>query len=163
MGRMSRLAAVGVLLVVAFTLAACSSSPKHGSGSKSGSKSGSTTSSTAAKSPTTTTIAPAVKNTLTSAVTDYESAHGLNASQYTVGRLEVSGVDSSWALFTILPAGGQATLQGGYGFAHLNGATWSVVGFGSAEVGCPPGASGNKLVPAPVLAGFHLSCATTPS
>jgi hypothetical protein len=36
-----------------------------------------------------------------------------------------------------------------------------VVGFGSAEVGCPPGAPGNAVVPAAVLAAFGLPCPTS--
>ena len=58
----------------------------------------------------------------------------------------------------------QGTFQGGYGFLHLANGTWSVVGFGSAQVGCPPGAPGNMVVPAAVLGGFGLgTCPATTS
>lgn len=154
MGQLRRMARIGVPLLLALTLAACSSGAKPG---KSGAKS--TTTSTA--SPTTTTITAAVKNTLSSAVTAYESAVGVQPSQYSIGRLEVSGVDPSWALFSVLSTSTSDTFHGGYGIAHMSGGNWSVVGFGSSNVGCPPGASGNHLVPAKVLDGFSLSCSTT--
>jgi len=165
MGQLRRMATVGVLLVLALTLAACSSGPKPGkagSGSGSGSKSGAKSTTTSTASPTTTTIAAAVKNTLSSAVTAYESTVGVKTDQYKIGRLEVSGVDPSWALFSVLSTSTADTFQGGYGFAHMTGGNWSVVGFGTADVGCPP-ASGNHLVPAKVLAGFFLSCPTAHS
>jgi hypothetical protein len=71
----------------------------------------------------------------------------------------VSSVDPSYVLFHIGPAPGyESTVQGGYGFAHQVGASWTVIGFGSSEVGCPPGAAGNQVVPTNVLTGFGLSC-----
>jgi hypothetical protein len=71
----------------------------------------------------------------------------------------VSSVDPSYVLFHIGPAAGyENTVQGGYGFVHGAGSSWTVIGFGSSEVGCPPGAAGNQVVPANVLTGFGLSC-----
>ncbi len=159
MGHLRRMAKIGVPLVLAISLAACGSGPKSGakSGSKSGAKAKTTTTTVP---PTTTTIAPATATTLTAAVNAYESGQGVKTSEYTVNRLMTSGVDPTWALFTLLPASGEADFQGGYGFAHMTSGNWSVVGFGSSGVGCPPGATGNKVVPANVLAGFHLTCAT---
>jgi hypothetical protein len=153
MGQLRRMAKVGAPLVLAVTLAACGS----GSGAKSGAKAKTTTTTVP---PTTTTIAPAVKNTLTAAVTAYESGKGVKASEYTINRLATSGVDPTWALFTLLPASGEVNFEAGYGFAHMTSGNWSVVDFGSSGVGCPPGATGNKVVPAKVLAGFFLSCST---
>jgi hypothetical protein len=159
MGQLRRMAKVGVPLVLAISLAACGSGPKSGakSGSKSGAKAKTTTTTVP---PTTTTIAPATATTLTAAVNAYESGQGVKTSEYTINRLMTSGVDPTWALFTLLPASGETDFQGGYGFAHMTSGNWSVVGFGSSGVGCPPGATGNKVVPANVLAGFHLTCAT---
>jgi hypothetical protein len=158
MRQLPRTAKLGVPLLLALALAACGSG-KPGAKSSTGSTSKSKATTTTLP-PTTTTIPPAVKNTLTSAVTAYESAQGVTPSQYSISRLETSGVDSSWALFAILESGNQVNFQGGYGFAHMTGGNWSVVAFGSSMVGCPPGAKGNKVVPANVLAGFSLSCST---
>jgi hypothetical protein len=49
-------------------------------------------------------------------------------------------------------------VQGGYGFVHSSAGAWSVVGFGSAEVGCPPGTAQTPVVPTPVQTGFGLTC-----
>jgi len=155
MGRLRRVAKIGVPVVLALTLAACGSSGKPGS--KSSGKSNATTKPVPV---TTTTIPSTVKNTLTAAIAAYETAQGVTASEYTIGHLQTSGVDSSWALFSLIPTAGEVNFQNGYGFAHLTSGNWSVVGFGSSGVGCPPGAAGNQVVPAKVLAGFNLACST---
>jgi hypothetical protein len=155
MGRLRRVAKIGVPVVLALTLAACGSSGKPGSKS-----SGKSTTTTKPVPVTTTTIPSTVKNTLTAAIAAYETAQGVTASEYTIGHLQTSGVDSSWALFSLIPTAGEVNFQNGYGFAHLTSGNWSVVGFGSSGVGCPPGAAGNQVVPAKVLAGFNLACST---
>jgi hypothetical protein len=159
MGQLLRMAKVGVPLALAVSLAACGSGPKSGAKSHSGSKSHAKATTTTVP-PTTTTIAKAVASTLSAAVTAYESGQGVKASEYTIDRLETSGVDPTWALFTLLPASSEVNFQSGYGFAHMTSENWSVVAFGSSGVGCPPGATGNKAVPAKVLAGFFLTCST---
>jgi hypothetical protein len=71
-------------------------------------------------------------------------------------------VDPSYVLFKVGPAPGhENTVQGGYGFVYLSGGTWSVTGFGTSEVGCPPNNSENQAVPTAVLSGFGLSCPRT--
>ncbi len=152
MGQLRRMATVGVPLALAASLAACGAATKPGS--KSSAKS------TTTVPVTTTTLAPQVKSTLTQAVTSYETAQGVKQSEYTISRLEASSVDPTWALFALLPTTGEVDFQSGYGFAHMTGGSWTVVSFGSSMVGCPPGASGNEVVPAKVLAGFFLSCST---
>jgi hypothetical protein len=154
MGPLRRMATIGVPLALAASLAACGSSGKPGAKSK-----GKSTTTTTVPV-TTTTLAPQVKNTLTQAVTSYETAQGVMQSEYTVGRLATSGVDPTWALFSLLPTAGETNFQSGYGFAHMTSGSWTVVGFGSSMVGCPPGAKGNQVVPAKVLAGFNLACST---
>ncbi|HEY5246783.1 MAG TPA: hypothetical protein VIJ60_14030, partial [Acidimicrobiales bacterium] len=124
-----------------------------------------TTTTTAA---TTTTAPPAATTTtsqqsaLTAAVTAFQTSEGVPQSKYLVTKVQVSTVQSTWAIFSVGPSTtSKATFQGGYGFLHRSGGTWSVASFGSAEVGCPPGAAGNTVVPTAVLAGFGQSCPTT--
>ena len=143
------MATIGGLLAVAVSLAACGSSTKP--------RSKATTTTVPL---TTTTLPPEVKNTPTQAVTSYETAQGVTQSEYTIGHLATSAVDPTWALFSLLNTPGEINFQPGYGFAHRTGGSWTVVGFGSSMVGCPPGASGNQVVPARVLAGFSLTCST---
>jgi hypothetical protein len=161
MGLLRRITVIGIPLALALTLAACGSSPHKGhAGTKSGSGKSTTTTTVSA---TTTTIAPAVHNSLNTAITAYQTSQGLQASQYTITHIEVSAVDSSWALFSVIPTANEVNFQGGYGFVHEVNGNWSVVGFGSSNVGCPPGAKGNKVLPANILNGFHLGCSSTPS
>jgi peptidoglycan hydrolase-like protein with peptidoglycan-binding domain len=95
----------------------------------------------------------------TAAITAYEAANGPKAGTWMVTSTAASTVDPSYVLFHIGPAPGyESTVQGGYGFVHGSGDTWMVIGFGSSEVGCPPGATGNQVVPTNVLTGFGLSC-----
>lgn len=89
------------------------------------------------------------------AIIFYETSHTIDRSRYVITGVQVSSVDPSWAKFTIDPTpADRSTFQPGYGIVHLKGDTWKVIGFGSAEVGCPPGPS----VPAGVLASLGLSC-----
>jgi hypothetical protein len=114
----------------------------------------------------TTTTAATQQSALTAAVTAFQTAEGVPQSKYLVTKLQVSTVQPTWAIFSVGPSTtSKATFQGGYGFLHLSGGKWSVVSFGSSQVGCPPGAAGNTVVPTAVLDGFGLSgsCATTSS
>jgi|GEM_PF-3539717 len=119
---------------------------------------GSTTTTTAgAPAPTATAASPVAA--ITTAVDAYQLGQGLQPGQYTITGISVSTVDPDWARFSVGPTpADRASFQGGYGFAHRSDGYWSVVGFGSAGVGCLPGAADNQVVPAPVLAGFDLSC-----
>ena len=114
--------------------------------------------------PATTTTATSQQSALTAAVTAFQTSEGVPQSKYLVTKLQVSTVQPTWAIFSVGPSTtSKATFQGGYGFLHLSGGTWSVASFGSAQVGCPPGAAGNTVVPTAVLNGFGLagSCPST--
>ncbi len=117
---------------------------------------------TPSTSSTSTTIpaGSAVPTAAIAAITSYENANGPPAGTWVMSSAQVSSVDPTYVLFHIGPAPGQA-VQGGYGFAHSSGGTWSVIGFGSAEVGCPPGGPQDPVVPAAVLSGFGLTCPPT--
>jgi peptidoglycan hydrolase-like protein with peptidoglycan-binding domain len=132
-------------------------------GSKVCTTSSTTTSSTTSSSTTTTTgSGSTVPAAATSAINAYETANGPAAGTWVLVSSSLSTVDPTYVYFRIGPAAGyENTVQGGYGFAHNAGGSWSVIGFGSAGVGCPPGAGGNQVVPANVLAGFGVSCPTT--
>lgn len=120
-----------------------------------------TTTTTAASSVTTTTAATGVPTAALTAITAYEQAHGPGAGAWEITSIQRSTVDPSYVLFKVGPTPGhESTVQGGYGFAHLSGGTWSVTGFGTSEVGCPPNNSGNQAVPTAVLTGFGLNCPT---
>ncbi len=126
----------------------------------------STTTTTSTTAAATTTTAPPTTTTvlsqraaLTTAVVAFQTSQGVTQSKYHINKLVVSTVQPTWATFAVGPTStDQATFQGGYGFLHLANGVWSVVGFGSAEVGCPPGAAGNMVVPTAVLSGFGLTC-----
>ena len=73
--------------------------------------------------------------------------------------MQASVADPTYVMFRISPASTKDTnVQGGYGFVHRQGTTWTVISFGSDAVGCPPGAPGNAVVPPPVISGFGFSC-----
>lgn len=94
-----------------------------------------------------------------SAINIYEAANGPPAGSWKITSLQTSSVDRAYVLFRIGSTPGHE-IQGGYGFAYEKLGTWAVVGFGSAEVGCPPGASDNAVIPTAVLSEFSLSCPT---
>ena len=104
----------------------------------------------------------AAANRAIAAINSYQTANGPTAGTWQISSTAVSTVDPSYVLFRIGPAPGhETTVQGGYGFVHDRGGAWTVIGFGSSEVGCPPGNSQNVLVPSAVLAGFGASCPPT--
>ena len=93
------------------------------------------------------------------AVTAFVSKHGPPLGTWTITGMQVSRVDPTYLLFRVSPAQGhEADVQGGYGFAHNVNGKWTVTGYGTSEVGCPPGAPDNTPVPAPVIVGFSLTC-----
>ena len=112
--------------------------------------------------PATTTTAAAfagVPASAVAAITAFETAHGPGVGTWQISSAKLSSADPSYVYFQIGPAPGhQSTVQGGYGFVHTQGGTWSVVGFGTSEVGCPPNNSQNGLVPTAVLTEFGVSC-----
>lgn len=120
-----------------------------------------TTSTTVAAS---TTMAPSgtgVPAAATAAITAYEAAHGPTAGTWAITSSALSSVNPDYVLFRIGPASNSdVDVQPGYGILYLSGGTWTVIGFGSAEVGCP-GTSQTPVVPTPVLSGFGLTCPTT--
>ena len=108
---------------------------------------------------TTTTAASAAPAAATAAINAYETANGPPVGTWQITATQVSSVDPSYILFRIGPAPGyQDTVQGGYGFVHNQSGTWTVIGFGSAQVGCPPGGAQTPVVPTAVLTGFGLAC-----
>lgn len=114
---------------------------------------------TATTTTTSTSTGSSVPSAATAAINAYETTNGPKAGTWVITGSSVSSVDPSYVLFHIGPAPGyENTVQGGYGFVHQSGGTWTVIGFGSSEVGCPPGAAGNQVVPTNVLTGFGLSC-----
>ncbi len=118
-----------------------------------------TTTTTSATATTSTTSGSGVPSAATTAINTYQATNGPPAGTWIVTSSAVSSVDPTYVLFRIGPAPGhQNAVQGGYGFVHSSGDAWSVIGFGSAEVGCPPGTAQAPAVPAPVLAGFGISC-----
>ncbi len=97
----------------------------------------------------------------TAVIVAYEAANGPAASTWQITSTQVSSVDPTYVLFRIGPAPGhENSVQGGYGFVHNQAGTWTVIGFGSSEVGCPPGAAQTPVVPTAVLTGFGLTCPT---
>jgi hypothetical protein len=123
-----------------------------------------TTTSTAASTTTTTaatTTTTSAQTALSAAVVAFQTSQGVAQSIYQIGRLSVSTVQPTWAIFSVGPTTtSKATFQGGYGFLHLVDGNWSVTAFGSAEVGCP-GSSAADQVPVAVITGFGQSCPTT--
>jgi hypothetical protein len=129
-----------VLASLALTLAAC------GSGSPSATSS-------------TTTTAAGVVSTVRAAIAADLLTKGVQPTQYRISVITVARTDPAWAYFTVAAsAGDRTTFQGFYGFAHRTSTGWQVAASGSAQVGCPPGAAGNELVPGAVLSEFGLTC-----
>ena len=105
------------------------------------------------------TPAPSVPNGATAAINSYETQNGPGAGKWVIESSQVSTVDPNYVFFRIGPAKGfEDSVQGGYGFALESGTSWSVIGFGSALVGCPEGASQTAAVPSAVLAEFGFGC-----
>jgi peptidoglycan hydrolase-like protein with peptidoglycan-binding domain len=120
-----------------------------------------TTSTIAAASTTTAPSGTGVPAAATAAITAYETAHGPTAGTWAITSSALSSVNPNYVLFRIGPASNtDVDVQPGYGIVYLSGRTWTVIGFGSAEVGCP-GTSQTPVVPTPVLSGFGLTCPTT--
>jgi hypothetical protein len=93
------------------------------------------------------------------AINSYELKHGPALGTWLLTAVQASIADPTYVMFRISPASAKDTnVQGGYGFAHQQGTKWTVVGFGSDGVGCPPGAAGNAVVPAAVITSFGFSC-----
>jgi hypothetical protein len=93
------------------------------------------------------------------AVNKYELAHGPKLGTWLITSVQASIADPTYVMFRINPSSPAVkNVQSGYGFVHRQGNTWTVVGFGSDSVGCPPGAAGNAVVPKPVISGFGFSC-----
>ena len=111
---------------------------------------------------TTTPSGAGVPSAAIAAITSYENTNGPAAGTWVMTSSQLSTVDPTYVLFHIGPAPGhEETVQGGYGFAHGSGSTWSVIGFGSAQVGCPPAGPQSPVVPTAVLSGFGLTCPPT--
>lgn len=90
-----------------------------------------------------------------SAIDRFESVNDPPAGSWEITALDASSADPTYVLFRVGPTPGHQ-VQVGYGFAHEASGSWAVIGFGSAEVGCAPGAPDNAIIPKAVLAGFNL-------
>jgi peptidoglycan hydrolase-like protein with peptidoglycan-binding domain len=120
-----------------------------------------TTTTTTGGTTTTTASGTSVPAAATAAINAYEATNGPKAGTWVITSSALSKVDPTYVLFRIGPASStQVDVQPGYGIVHLSGGTWTVIGFGSAEVGCP-GTGSSPVVPAAVLTGFGLTCPTT--
>jgi hypothetical protein len=151
------LGAVALAVTLGLGAAACSSSSKPGAVVEP------TTSAIAGTSvPPGYTTQVTVPNDAVNAIRVYEVKSGPPIGTWTITSVQVSAVDPAYVLYRITPTPGHTNVQGGYGFAHKAGTTWSVVGFGTDAVGCPPGATGDKVIPAAVLGGFRLTCPAQP-
>ena len=147
------LSILGVLFA-ALLLAGCSSSTE----------SSSTT--TSAASTTTSGQDPDVAQVIEVAKAQAVSS-GLVGSNVTV-TATVSPVNDSWMKIEVTPTNPSSdAFQPYYGYAH-QGANWTVVAFGSAQVGCvatSPNsmttAPNQGVVPRSVIESFNMSCATT--
>lgn len=92
-------------------------------------------------------------------ITRYETKHGPKLGTWLITSVLGSKVDPSFVMYRISPASPKdVDVQPGYGFAHRVGTTWTVVAFGSASVGCPPGVPGNATIPPTVLSSFAVGC-----
>lgn len=102
-----------------------------------------------------------VPNGATGAINRYETENGPRVGKWVIGSSQVSKVNPMYVFFRIEPAKGfEGSVQGGYGFALDSGASWSVIGFGSADVGCQMSGSLTPVVPSAVLAEFGFGCPT---
>jgi len=111
-----------------------------------------------ANSTTSTTTDPTTA-AIVAAITAFQHSQNVNPSYWTITSVTISKVDPTWAKFTIgATAAGQANFQPVYGFVHRTGSTWAVTGVGTADVGCPPGAPDNQVVPTAVMTGFGITC-----
>ena len=104
-------------------------------------------------------IVSTVPSGATAAIDHYETQNGPGTGKWVVASQQVSTVNPKYVFFTIGPAKGfEDSVQGGYGFALESGASWNVVGFGSALVGCPMSGSHTAVVPTAVLTEFGFGC-----
>jgi hypothetical protein len=134
--------------VLTLVLSSCSSS-----------SSPSSSSATTGSARTTTTTASGVPAAAIAEINSYETTFGPSVGTWQITSTKVSSVDPSYILFRIGPASGhQDTVQGGYGFVQNRSGKWTVIGFGSAQVGCSPGSAQTPVVPTAVLTGFGLAC-----
>jgi len=138
-GRVGALvAALGVAGVV---LAACSSGP----------------------STTTTTASAGTVAAIKGAVTSFLADQGVQSFKYVITQAQVSSAAPTWGYFVVGPTHRhQADFQGFYGFARKQASgSWTVAASGSSDVGCPPGAPGNAVVPRAVQTEFRFRCPPT--
>jgi hypothetical protein len=104
-------------------------------------------------------ISSTVPSGAITAINSYETQNGPGVGKWLIESAQVSKVNPMYVFFRIGPAKGlQDSVQGGYGFALDSGTSWSVVGFGSALVGCPESGSHAAVVPSAVLTEFGFGC-----
>jgi hypothetical protein len=100
-----------------------------------------------------------VPRAATAAINRYEAQNGPGFGKWVIQSSQMSKVNPMYVVFRIGPAKGfEDSVQGGYGFARDSGGSWSVIGFGSAMVGCPISGTHTATVPHAVLTEFGFAC-----
>jgi hypothetical protein len=101
--------------------------------------------------------ASSVPSGATAAIDHYETQNGPGVGKWVIGSSQVAKANPMYVFFRIGPAKGfENSVQGGYGFALDSGSSRSVIGFGSAMVGCS--GSNSPVAPSAVLAEFGFAC-----
>ena len=111
--------------------------------------------------PTPTTNPQPPTDPVISAIDAFEGKYGPASGTWKIAQVQRSTVDPDYVMFKIAPTtGSRSTVQNGYGFVHGQDAAWTVIGFGTFDVGCPPGGPTTPVVPTAVLNGFGVSCSS---
>jgi len=156
---MRRLTIAASLVVTLAMLAACGGGS---GGTEATTTSSSSTSTLPATTTTTVAAAPCGGAGALPPAVQASPVAGINeipTSSYTVDVQALTG-DGQYAKFALVPTPAAAsTLQGGYGVAHCVAGVWTVVDFGSSDVGCP---GGTGEVPGDVRAALGLECTGGP-
>jgi len=104
---------------------------------------------------------PSPANAVVAAINTFETKYGPAVGTWKITLVQKSTVDPDYVMFKIGPApGNEATVQGGYGFVHRVDASWTVIGFGTLDVGCAPAGPTTPVVPTAVLDGFGVPCSS---
>jgi hypothetical protein len=89
------------------------------------------------------------------AATEYYRVHGANVDALSIDAA-ISRADNHWARFTASAVTGTAAAT--WGWEHFTRRGWAVVAEGAGTAGCPGTVAPGSEVPAPVLAGFGVTC-----
>lgn len=101
-----------------------------------------------------TTFPPAEAEAIRAEVIDYQQNLGIGSSFFDVRNFLLSSADPSWARFNVAPtAGNEGEIESAYGVAHSDGSLWTIVDYGTADVGCA-----RDAVPEHVRQSLQLGC-----